>query len=131
MNAGFSIHARIINFDDLVNQHDILGSFKNTVETLSKDTLVVVDFWTKPCPTCQNIKSVFDELHKTYADRITIVKVYVKKYLAHFMRPNFYPNTLRVAKVPRVLIFKSGIKVDDFLANNKQDVVKKVQKHLN
>jgi len=125
------VHARIVNFDTLVNYKDVLGSFKSAVESLSKDSLVVVDFWTKPCPTCSNISSAFDKLNGTYADRIVIIKIFAKKYLRYFAHSSFYPNTSKVAKVPRILIFKDGTKVDDFMADRPQDVINRVNKFLN
>ena len=127
---GSGVDARIINFDDIVNPNDVVGSFRNAVENLSKTALVVVDFWTKPCPTCKRLNPAFDQLNSAHGDRVVIIKLFVKKYLRNFAHASFYPNTGKVAKVPRILIFKAGAKVDDFMAERPSDLISKVNSHL-
>ena len=133
---GQLTQAEIVNFDDITTRTQVSNfgnSFTQYVEKMSQDKLVVVDFWTNPCPGCKTVDRVITSLNRKspYGDNVIFLKIFVKKYMNTFATHSFYPNTRKVSKVPRVLIFSHGAKVEDFVAERPREIQRKIDHYLN
>lgn len=124
------LQATIVDFDSIIAPDHISDSFQNFVTTTSQNRLVVVDIWTTPCPGCQIVDAAITQLSRQYKDQVVFLKVNVKQHFKFFTESSFYPNTRKVNKVPRILIFAHGKKVADFVGGSKAELETKIKTYL-
>ena len=126
--SNLSTYARIIDFDKQLknsSSQNVIEILNSLVTQESKEKLVVVDFWTSPCPGCNEISSAIKSLEKVVGEKVVFIKVYVKaKYGQRFI------STFKIQSVPRILIFKQGQKIEDRVISSTAKLKNLIYKHL-
>ncbi len=77
----------------------------NFVETVSKNKLVLVDFWAGWCGPCRALAPTIEELARDYAGKVFVGKLDVDEN----------PQTaekFQVFSIPTVILFKDGCEAD-------------------
>ncbi len=74
-------------------------SFESDV--LKSELPVLLDFWAEWCGPCRMLSPILDELSKTYADRLKVVKLNIDENQAT-------PANYAVRGIPTLMIFKNG-----------------------
>ncbi|MCI0534302.1 MAG: thioredoxin [Verrucomicrobiales bacterium] len=74
-------------------------------EVLKAQQAVLVDFWAPWCGPCRMLSPLIEQLARTYAGRVKILKLNVDEHPETAVR-------LGVGSVPTLLIFKGGQIVD-------------------
>ena len=78
---------------------------KNFDETISKNKVLLIDFWAGWCGPCRALAPTIEELSKEYADKVLIAKLDVDEN----------PKTaekFQVFSIPTVILIKDGCEVD-------------------
>jgi len=83
--------------------HVLDSTFEN--EVIKSDKPVLVDFWATWCGPCKMVAPVIEELSNEYKDKVKFAKVDVDQNPA-------ISNSLRIASIPTIMIFKDGKVVD-------------------
>lgn len=105
--------AKLVQFTDL-----------NFDEIVSKNPLVLVDFWAEWCMPCRMIAPLVEELAKKYAGKILVGKLNVDENPATAER-------FQVFSIPTLLIMKEGEEVDRIVGFvPKSQIEACLQKHL-
>src|SRR5947199_8155122 len=86
--ANAPIHVTDADFDQAIKEHPY----------------VIVDFWAEWCAPCRAIAPMIDELAKTYAGKVTFVKLNTDE------NPRV-PQQFMVMGIPKLLLFKAGTHV--------------------
>lgn len=81
------------------------ASFSSTV---SRNPLMVVDFWAPWCGPCRMVAPVMEELARDYAGRVAFGKLNVDE------NP-MTASQFQVQSIPTILIFKNGQAIDGVL----------------
>ncbi|CAM9924748.1 unnamed protein product, partial [Heterosigma akashiwo] len=87
------------------------------------DRLVVVDFGAGWCKNCKKIAPAVGKMAAKYADHADFVAVDISE--AEDLAIEY-----EVSSVPRLLYFKNGAKVDDYLGSTVGEIRAKVERHL-
>src|SRR2546430_17009584 len=87
--ANAPIHVTDADFDQAIKEHPY----------------VIVDFWAEWCAPCRAIAPMIDELAKTYAGKVTFVKLNTDE------NPRV-PQQFMVMGIPTLLFFKGAKPVD-------------------
>ena len=77
----------------------------NFDETISKNKVLLIDFWAGWCGPCGALAPTIEELSKEYADKVLIAKLDVDEN----------PKTaekFQVFSIPTVILIKDGCEVD-------------------
>ena len=74
----------------------------NFEETISKNPIILVDFWAGWCGPCRALAPTIEELSKELAGKIEVVKCNVDE------NPEV-PSKYMVRGIPSLMIFKGGI----------------------
>jgi len=90
--ANAPIHVTDADFDQAIKEHPY----------------VIVDFWAEWCAPCRAIAPMIDELAKTYAGKVTFVKLNTDE------NPRV-PQQFMVMGIPTLLFFKDGKLVDQVI----------------
>ncbi len=96
----------------------------NFEDTISKNKVVLVDFWAGWCGPCRALAPTIEELAKEYAGKILVAKLDVDEN----------PNTaekFQVGSIPTVILIKDCCEVDRIVGlcpRNRYDGA--LQKHL-
>lgn len=77
----------------------------NFYSEISKNPLVVVDFWASWCGPCRMVSPIIEQLAVEYMGRVTFGKLNVDE------NP-MTSSTFGVQSIPTIMIFKSGKQVD-------------------
>ncbi|MEM2953588.1 MAG: thioredoxin [Candidatus Bathyarchaeia archaeon] len=105
--------ARVVHVTD--------SNFKDIV---SKNPLVLVDFWAEWCMPCRMIAPIVEDLAKEYAGKILVGKLNVDEN----------PDTaerFHVFSIPTLLIMKNGAEVDRIIGYvSKSQIEACLKKHL-
>lgn len=89
---------------------DINGApqFNELITTSNK--LIMVDFWAEWCGPCRMLKPVLEQLAEKYTDKVELIKIDVDAQDNYPLAVEYQVNS-----IPRVIFFKNGVKVDDFV----------------
>jgi thioredoxin 1 len=77
----------------------------NFNEIVSKNSLVIVDFWAEWCMPCRMIAPIIEDLAKEYAGKVLVGKLNVDENPATASR-------FHVFSIPTLLLMKDGAEVD-------------------
>lgn len=97
--------------------HVLDSTFEN--EVIKSDKPVLVDFWATWCGPCKMVAPVIEELSKEYADKIKFAKVDVDQNPV-------ISNSLRIASIPTIMIFKNGQVVDTLVGFRPKEAFKQI-----
>jgi thioredoxin 1 len=100
----------IIELTDAQEAEKIVGE--------SKEKAVVLDFNAGWCKNCKKIAPVISKLAKQYAGTCTV-------YSVDIVSMEDIALAYDVSTLPRLLFFKNGAKVDDYLGSKEEDIVAK------
>lgn len=97
---------------------------QNFEETISKNPLVLIDFWAGWCGPCRALAPTIEELAKEYAGKVFIGKLDVDENPATAEKFN-------VSSIPTVVILKDCREVEKIIGLcNKQKYVDALKKHM-
>jgi thioredoxin 1 len=85
---------------------------------ISKNKLVVVDFWAEWCGPCKQISPVMDELSREFSSRALFGKLNVDD------SPQV-PSRFHIRSIPTIMIFKGGIPVDQIVGFTPKSTIQK------
>jgi len=74
-------------------------------DTITKNSLVVIDCWAAWCAPCRMIAPIIDELAQDYDDKILFGKLNVDENRKTTMQ-------YQIMSIPTLLVFKNGLMVD-------------------
>jgi thioredoxin 1 len=107
------------------NGHPITLTDETFEETLSKQPIMVVDFWAAWCGPCRMVAPVIEQLAKDYAGRVTFGKLNVDE------NP-MVSSAFQIQSIPSLLVFKNGKLVDGVVgAAPKQLIESRIKPYLN
>ncbi len=93
-------------------------------ETISKQPIMVVDFWAAWCGPCRLVSPIIEQLAQQYAGKVTFGKLNVDENPV-------VSNTFRIQSIPTLLIFKNGKPIDGLVgAAPKQFIESKIKSHI-
>lgn len=93
-------------------------------ETISKHTLIVVDFWASWCGPCHMLAPIIEELAHDYAGKVVFGKLNIDENRDTALK-------YQVMSIPTLLLFKNGKLVDRLVgAMPKQMLEQKITRHL-
>ncbi len=94
-------------------------------ETISKQPLMVVDFWAEWCGPCRMVSPIVEQLAHEYAGKVSFGKLNVDE------NP-MVSNAFQIQSIPALLVFKSGKLVDGIVGAVPKHIIElKIKSHLN
>ncbi len=94
-------------------------------ETISKQPLMVVDFWAEWCGPCRMVSPIIEQLAHEYAGKVSFGKLNVDE------NP-MVSNAFQIQSIPALLVFKGGKLVDGIIgAVPKHIIESRIKPHLN
>lgn len=97
-------------------------TFKSVV--VESDKPVIVDFWAEWCGPCKKLSPIIEEIAHEMGDQVTVVSVDVDT-------ERTLGAMFQIMSIPSVLIFKDGVKVDEFVGlRPKKEIVAKLESQL-
>ncbi len=94
-------------------------------ETVSKQPLMVVDFWAEWCGPCRMVSPIIEQLAHEYAGKVSFGKLNVDE------NP-MVSNAFQIQSIPALLVFKKGKLVDGIIgAVPKLVIESKIKPHIN
>ncbi len=94
-------------------------------ETISKQPLMVVDFWAEWCGPCRMVSPIIEQLSHEYAGRVSFGKLNVDE------NP-MVSNAFQIQSIPALLVFKGGKLVDGIIgAAPKHIIESRIKPHFN
>ncbi len=91
---------------------------QNFDSLVSKNRLVVVDFWAEWCGPCKQIAPIIDELSHEFSKRALFGKLNVDD------SPQI-PSRFHIRSIPTIMIFKGGIPVDQIVGFTPKSTIQK------
>lgn len=99
-------------------------NFSSEVIEASKSQPVMVDFWAEWCRPCLMLAPTVDEIARTHAGKIKVVKINVDE------NPNA-PGQFNIRGIPTLLLFKNGQVAEQIVgAVPKEHIEKALARHL-
>ena len=94
-------------------------------DTISKQPLMVVDFWAEWCGPCRMVSPIIEQLAHEYAGKVSFGKLNVDE------NP-MVSNAFQIQSIPALLVFKGGKLVDGIIGAVPKHVIEsKIKTHLN
>ena len=93
--------------------------------TVSKNHLIVVDFWAPWCGPCRAVSPVIEQLATELVGKVVFGKLNVDENPV-------VSNTFGIQSIPTIAIFKNGKMVDGFVGKSDfkvSDIVKNIHIH--
>lgn len=96
----------------------------NEFRELSKEGIVVVDFFATWCNPCKELGPVFDEISDEIGDKAEFVKVDVDQ-------SGDIAGENRILSIPTIVVFKDGEKVDSMSGSlDKETIMANIKNYL-
>jgi thioredoxin 1 len=93
-------------------------------ETVSKEPVMMVDFWASWCGPCQMVSPIIEQLAHEYSGRVAFGKLNVDE------NP-MVSNAFEIQSIPALLIFKNGKPVDGVIgAVPKQFIESRIKPYI-
>tara|TARA_Y100001960_G_scaffold229490_1_gene240669 strand:- start:2 stop:313 length:312 start_codon:yes stop_codon:yes gene_type:complete len=97
---------------------------KDNFEEISKEGVVLIDFWAEWCGPCQQMLPILDQFAEQMGDKMTVGKVNVDE------NPEL-AGQFRVMSIPTIVVLKDGEMVDQMVGVKKADELEAAcTKHL-
>jgi len=94
-------------------------------DTISKQPLMVVDFWAEWCGPCRTVSPIIEQLAHEYAGKVSFGKLNVDE------NP-MVSNAFQIQSIPALLVFKGGKLVDGIIGAVPKHVIEsKIKPHIN
>lgn len=92
---------------------------KDNFEEVSKNGVVLVDFWAEWCGPCQQMLPILDQFADSMGDKMTVGKVNVDE------NPEL-AGQFRVMSIPTIVVLKDGEMVDQMVGVQSADKLNEV-----
>lgn len=99
---------------------NVIGEAEFESKVIKSDLPVLVDFWAPWCMPCQMMAPVLDELAKSLATKLTIVKVNTDETDNQKIAFKY-----QIQSIPNLKLFKNGKVVKEFVGFRPQQVFEK------
>lgn len=99
---------------------NVIGEAEFESKVIKSGLPVLVDFWAPWCMPCQMMAPVLDELAKSLATKLTIVKVNTEEADNQKIAFNY-----QIQSIPNLKLFKNGKVVKEFVGFRPQQVFEK------
>ena len=97
---------------------------KDNFEEISKEGVVLIDFWAEWCGPCQQMLPILDQFAEQMGDKMTVGKVNVDE------NPEL-AGQFRVMSIPTIVVLKDGEMVDQMVGVQTADKLTEVcSKHI-
>ncbi len=93
------------------------NNFEKEVVEKSKQTPIVVDFWSQTCPPCLMLGPILEKLAKEYEGKFILAK-------ANVDQARQKAQQYRVSSIPSVKMIKNGEVIDEFIGALPEEQVK-------
>lgn len=92
---------------------------KENFEEVSKEGVVLIDFWAEWCGPCQQMLPILDQFSETMGDKMTVAKVNVDENAE-------LAGQFRVMSIPTIIVLKDGEMVDQMVGVQSADKLSEV-----
>lgn len=106
------------NLPSAIENEGILNLTLENFEQLTKDKIVLVDFWAGWCLPCRMMIPILNELASELTDNRVIGKINVEEQ-------ELLASRFGVRSIPTLIIFKNGVEVKRLVGVNQKDVLLK------
>ena len=97
---------------------------KDNFEEISKEGVVLIDFWAEWCGPCQQMLPILDQFAEQMGDKMTVGKINVDE------NPEL-AGQFRVMSIPTIVVLKDGEMVDQMVGVQTADKLTEVcSKHI-
>jgi thioredoxin 1 len=97
---------------------------KDNFEEISKEGVVLIDFWAEWCGPCQQMLPILDQFAEQMGDKMTVGKVNVDE------NPEL-AGQFRVMSIPTIVVLKDGEMVDQMVGVQTADkLTEACSKHI-
>jgi thioredoxin 1 len=106
------------NLPSTIENEDILNLTYENFEQLTKDKIVLVDFWAGWCLPCRMMIPILNELASELTDNRFVGKINVEEQ-------ELLASRFGVRSIPTLIIFKNGVEVKRLVGVNQKELLLK------
>lgn len=92
---------------------------KENFEEVSKEGVVLIDFWAEWCGPCQTMLPILDQFSEQMGDKMTVGKINVDE------NPEI-AGQFRVMSIPTIIVLKDGEMVEQMVGVQTKDKLEEV-----